>query len=82
MNEIRLPLEALGQGCWIPEDQISVRDAYIKDYFKFLDYVKARHRYDLGDGWEHDVTLEKILPAVKGTEYPKCLAGKNRCPPD
>lgn len=43
---------------------------------------KAIYEYDFGDGWNHNVILEKILPAITGTEYPKCLAGRMACPPE
>jgi hypothetical protein len=39
------------------------------------------YAYDFGDGWEHDVVLEKVLPPdlVVGLS---CLAGKGACPPE
>jgi hypothetical protein len=42
----------------------------------------VRYTYDFGDDWEHDIVLEKILPADPGTAYPVCLAGKGACPPE
>lgn len=41
-----------------------------------------RYTYDFGDGWEHDIMLEKILPVGPGTAVPSCLAGKGACPPE
>jgi hypothetical protein len=38
--------------------------------------------YDFGDGWEHRVTVETILPAELGVTLPVCLAGANACPPE
>ena len=43
---------------------------------------KLLYTYDFGDGWRHDVTVEKILPAEKGRQYPVCLAGERACPPE
>lgn len=40
------------------------------------------YEYDFGDGWEHDLKIEKVLPAEKGNHYPACLAGKRACPPE
>ncbi len=42
---------------------------------------KAIYEYDFGDGWEHEIVLEKILPAVDD-QYPKCIAGERACPPE
>ena len=40
------------------------------------------YEYDFGDGWEHDILVEKILPAEKGKRYPICITGKRACPPE
>ena len=38
--------------------------------------------YDYGDGWEHRVTVEKILPSDPAMKSPRCLDGANACPPE
>ena len=38
--------------------------------------------YDFGDGWEHRVAVEKILPPDSGLKLPLCLDGANACPPE
>jgi hypothetical protein len=43
---------------------------------------KMRWDYDFGDGWEHDVVVEKITDADPGVEYPLCLTGRRACPPE
>ena len=44
--------------------------------------IVARYDYDFGDGWEHELTLEAILPRQRGTKYPLCLGGARACPPE
>ena len=43
---------------------------------------RIRYTYDFGDGWEHDIVLEKVLAAEPGTPYPSCLVGKSASPPE
>lgn len=40
------------------------------------------YEYDFGDGWEHELKIEKILPAESGARYPYCFTGKGACPPE
>jgi hypothetical protein len=53
----------------------------ISKYFLFPKN-KALYEYDFGDGWEHEIVLEKILPAESGIKYPRCISGKRTCPPE
>jgi Plasmid pRiA4b ORF-3-like protein len=43
---------------------------------------KFRYTYDMGDGWEHEILLEKLLPAESEVQYPICIKGKRACPPE
>ena len=43
---------------------------------------KLIYEYDFGDGWEHELLVEQVLPAEKGKRYPLCLAGQRACPPE
>ena len=43
---------------------------------------RFRYTYDFGDGWDHAIVVEEILPAEKDVKYPVCLAGKRACPPE
>jgi hypothetical protein len=38
--------------------------------------------YDFGDGWDHRVTVEKVLPAPTDTPLPSCIGGRRACPPE
>ncbi|MCC5915676.1 MAG: plasmid pRiA4b ORF-3 family protein [Balneolaceae bacterium] len=42
---------------------------------------KIRYEYDFGDGWEHIITLEKVVNNVDG-ELPVCTGGALNCPPE
>jgi len=53
----------------------------ISAYFS-LQNPHALYTYDFGDGWEHSVTLEAILPQEPGLDYPRCLGGERACPPE
>jgi hypothetical protein len=41
-----------------------------------------RYEYDFGDGWNHFVLIEKILPPDDRGKSPVCLAGARACPPE
>ena len=61
---------------------------------EYTDYIKVKlnqilakenqsiiYEYDFGDGWEHEIVLEKILPEhIK--KHPYCTEGEKSCPPE
>lgn len=44
--------------------------------------AKATYVYDLGDSWEHALTVGKILASEPDVAYPLCIDGKLVCPPE
>jgi len=40
------------------------------------------YEYDFGDGWEHEVVVEKVLAADSEKKCAVCLDGKNARPPE
>lgn len=40
------------------------------------------YSYDFGDGWEHSITLEKILPFDQAQLLPCCIKAAGACPPE
>ena len=53
----------------------------IKEVFSMegdtLDYT-----YDFGDNWDHKIKLEKIITEKVEGQLPRCIKGKNACPPE
>jgi hypothetical protein len=44
--------------------------------------TKLGYTYDMGDCWEHQLTLTKPRPADPALVYPRYLAGENPAPPE
>lgn len=44
--------------------------------------AKAMYTYDFGDGWGHEIVVEKCLAPEPGRTYPVCLAGERHGPPE
>ncbi|MDQ3680240.1 MAG: plasmid pRiA4b ORF-3 family protein [Actinomycetota bacterium] len=41
-----------------------------------------RYTYDFGDGWDHRIVVEKVLPASSDSAAPACVDGRRACPPE
>lgn len=41
-----------------------------------------RYTYDFGDGWDHRIVVEKVLPSDTATAVPACTDGRRACPPE
>lgn len=63
------------------EGLILTTEVPLKAFFKSAGQ-RALYTYDYGDGWQHDVVLEKILPRVPGKAYPVCIDGELSGPPE
>lgn len=44
--------------------------------------AKFLYEYDFGDGWLHDILVEKLMDPGPGKQYPICCAGKRAGPPE
>lgn len=71
------PEEDFGFG----DKECDERKEYIVDYFDKIT-KQCVYEYDFGDGWNHTVLFEKELFSETQTTYPRCIAGKNACPPE
>lgn len=58
------------------EKRYTVADLALAAKKKFI------YEYDFGDGWQHEVVVEKVLPPDPAFKHPVCLAGANACPPE
>jgi DNA invertase Pin-like site-specific DNA recombinase len=58
------------------ERTVKLSQVVMGEKFKFL------YTYDMGDAWEHEILVEKVLPAKPLMRYPVCLTGKRACPPE
>jgi hypothetical protein len=60
------------------------RDATETDLDELVTMVKTRftYIYNFHDHWEHQITLEEILPSGEAPVYPVCTGGEGGCPPD
>jgi hypothetical protein len=43
---------------------------------------RFRYEYDFGDGWQHEIVIEKESPWEMGSWIPVCLDGARACPPE
>jgi hypothetical protein len=50
--------------------------------FGFRPHEHFEYVYDFGDNWEHQITVEKILPLDATQTYPVCITGRGKCPPE
>lgn len=58
------------------ESKVTLREALGPGGKRFV------YEYDFGDGWQHDIVVEKTLPPAAGVVYPRCIAGRRACPPE
>ena len=56
--------------------QVTLADFRLRVGERFL------YEYDMGDFWQHDIWLERILPAESRRAYPFCHSGAGDCPPE
>ena len=88
LHEFRLSLSPGGQSfrIGIPDDEY--RDEILPGWEEPVALYfrgpgdRAMYWYDFGDDWCHDVTLVAVEPRIKGTKYPRCIAGERACPPE
>jgi len=60
------------------------RDSFDTLLNEIVNLIKTKftYIYDFGDHWEHDIQVEKILPALKEKSFPICIDGERAGPPE
>jgi hypothetical protein len=80
INEQRYQAEEQMDGSIDDPDMYDEREYRINKLLKEGDSFE--YIYDLGDFWEHEITVEKIIPPEDGVKYPICIYGERSCPPE
>jgi hypothetical protein len=44
--------------------------------------MRFSYLYDFGDGWEHEVVVERIEPVLQVLKSAVCIDGEGACPPE
>jgi hypothetical protein len=74
----------------IPDDDIPFGEDVLPDYLTAISaYFSYRLRdptalytYDFGDGWRHVLAFEGIVTRDEALDYPRCISGRMKCPPE
>jgi hypothetical protein len=68
----------------LPDPELGHRDERKVELSQLLTLPgdEIRYTYDFGDGWQHDIVLEEVLPSGSEVADPFCTAGKGACPPE
>lgn len=83
LHDFRIGRQRYGE----PDSEFGEDDAINERTVRLADVLgkvraKAIYTYDFGDGWEHDIVVEKILKPDPTLVYPACTAGKLQGPPE
>ena len=70
-----------------PDDAMNERKVFDESRVQLGEVVprvgtEFAYLYDFGDSWEHDLILEAILMPETTAQYPTCIGGKRRTPPE
>ncbi|NJO81889.1 MAG: plasmid pRiA4b ORF-3 family protein [Blastochloris sp.] len=77
----RFHMHGCAYGIWHP-GTLGFRDDPRLIAFHFRPHERLVYEYDFGDGWQHEVRLEQVIPAKPGAVYPICTGGARAAPPE
>lgn len=66
---------------WDEMDNIDYKGMRLNELLCFVKNTII-YEYDFGDGWIHEILLEKFLKPDHSIKYPICTGGKMKCPPE
>lgn len=77
-------IEGVEYGQPVPEFDLEIKNEQRVKLSKVVTGEKKKflYTYDMGDSWEHEILVEKVLPHDSLVRYPVCLTGKRACPPE
>ena len=77
-------IEGVEYGQPVPEFDLEIKNEQRVKLSKVVTGEKKKflYTYDMGDSWEHEILVEKVLPHDPLVRYPVCLTGKRACPPE
>jgi hypothetical protein len=56
--------------------------AFTLDQLELVQGTQFQYTYDFGDGWQHDLTVEGLVPLPRHALLPVCVGGARACPPE
>lgn len=71
----------------MPDPEFGLEGVYDEGKYKLDGLLQEEkdsliYEYDFGDGWEHKIVLEKILPFDGKAALPRVIKAKGACPPE
>jgi len=63
-----------------PEDELDETDVTV--VAAIGEATRFSYEYDFGDGWDHEVLVERRWRMAIGLKFGVCLDGANACPPE
>ena len=68
----------------LPELELEIKNEQKIKLSKVVTGEKQKffYTYDMGNSWEHEILVEKVLPHDPLVCYPVCITGKRACPPE
>ncbi len=61
---------------------VADEDSTLLKHLSLIKGKKFTYDYDFGDGWVHEIRVEKVQPAGDLHPRPSCLGGERACPPE